>query len=180
MTDVLSPHSHINEQSQDNEQSQNNEQSRDNEQSQSDTPALSFTTERTIDSDDAGSDQEPLESEQASSDIVTFRTAPGSKITLPASRKSINRRTADDYLGISSSRVFSCPVPQFPASIDQTWTVDSFYKHVDDDVHTTHFYQAGSHNCPFGCHMGFLNDFASHEHIQKRSCKEEESLSRKT
>lgn len=69
---------------------------------------------------------------------MTFGTAPGPISTLPASRKAIERRTANDYVGTSpSGRVLSCPMPQCPTSVDETWAVEGFHKYMEDGMEIT-------------------------------------------
>jgi hypothetical protein len=89
--------------------------------------------------------------------------------------KAINRRTANDHAN-ASGRVFSCPATGCRETITEAWTVERFDKHMDEDLHTTHFFQLGSHRCPFGCQKGFLNDCALHKHIQKGLCEDGETL----
>jgi hypothetical protein len=84
--------------------------------------------------------------------------------------------TTNDYANVPSGRIFSCPVPQYRATITETWTNEMFYKHMEDDVHTTYMYYYDSHICPFECHQEFLNDFALFRHIQKQSCEKAAKL----
>jgi hypothetical protein len=79
-------------------------------------------------------------------------------------------------LYVLSGRMFSCLVPQCRATITETQTNEKFYKHMEDDTHTTYLYQHKSHICPFGCNKGYLNDFALYRHIQKNLCEEAGSL----
>jgi hypothetical protein len=58
----------------------------------------------------------------------------------------------------------------------EAWSIEKFYKHLDDDIYTTYLDQSGTHSCLFGCDKGFLNDFALHRHIQASSCEESDKL----
>ncbi|KAH0332514.1 hypothetical protein KCU81_g10088, partial [Aureobasidium melanogenum] len=107
--------------------------------------------------------------------IITFGSAAPTNSVV--SNKSINRRTANDYAGTNGGMVYSCPVHECKQPINEAWTIDKFYKHLDDSLHTDYFFQKDMHICPFGCQKGFLNDFALHRHIQQSSCKESEDLS---
>lgn len=137
---------------------------------------------RRINSSEAESDHEPPARQNtaalSSQAVLTFGTAPGTTGVQLATNKAVNRRTANDYANTPAGKLFSCPVPQCQAPITEAWTVVRFYKHMEDDMHTTYFYQNGSnsHKCPFGCHKGFLNDFALHRHIQQKLCEEADKL----
>ncbi|KAH0294107.1 hypothetical protein M436DRAFT_81786 [Aureobasidium namibiae CBS 147.97] len=155
--------------------------------SQDDVPVLDFETgtkrKRRIDSSDAGSSQEvPAEDEESHSEhesfpLLTSGAAPTpTQRTLAASTKAINRRTANDLAGVPSGKVFACPVANCNASITESWSIQQFYKHMEDGTHTAYFYHARSHQCPFGCHEGFFNDFALHRHIQKQLCEQADAL----
>jgi hypothetical protein len=113
--------------------------------------------------------EQELEQESEEDNVVTFGTATAGPPV--SSSKAINRRTAKDYANAPSGRVFSCPVPGCEDTITETWTVDKFYKHLNEEIHTIYFEEVGSHVCPFGCEEGFLNDYALHKHIQKQSCE---------
>jgi hypothetical protein len=56
-------------------------------------------------------------------------------------------------------------------TITEAWTIGKFYKYMDVSLHTTYFYQVGTHAYPFGCEKGFLNDYDLHKHIQKDMCE---------
>jgi hypothetical protein len=60
---------------------------------------------------------------------------------------------------------FSCPVPGCKDDLPEVWTIEKLYKQVHEDLHTTYFYQVGTHTGPFGCEKGSLNDYALHKHI---------------
>jgi hypothetical protein len=92
------------------------------------------------------------------------------------SSKAINRNPANDHSNIPSAKIFSCPVPHCSATITEAWTNEKFYKHMDDDIHTTYLCEQDSHVCPFDCEMGFLNGFALFTHIQKKSCEKADNL----
>ncbi|KAG9719835.1 hypothetical protein KCU73_g14689, partial [Aureobasidium melanogenum] len=106
--------------------------------------------------------------------IITFGSA--APRTLVVSTKPINRRTANDYAG-TSGMVYSCPVAGCEQPMNEAYTIERFYKHLDDALHTDYFYHQNTHVCPFGCQKGFLNDFALHRHIQQSSCEESNALS---
>lgn len=87
------------------------------------------------------------------------------------SNKPINRRTANDYAGSAGEKVFTCPVSQCTAQITEEWTVEKFYKHMEDAMNTTAFYEAGTHVCPYGCSKGLMNEFSLHRHVQNSMCR---------
>jgi hypothetical protein len=105
--------------------------------------------------------------------IITFGAA--APTTSVVSTKPINRRTANDYAG-TSGMVYSCPVAGCEQPMNEAYTIERFYKHLDDPLHTEYFYQNNTHVCPFGCQKGFLNDFALHRHIQQSLCEESNAL----
>lgn len=76
--------------------------------------------------------------------IIFGTAAPTTSIV---SNKAINRRTANDYAGTRSGMVFSCPVTGCEQPINEAWTVEKFYKHLEDPLHTECFYQRKSHLC---------------------------------
>ena len=47
-------------------------------------------------------------------------------------------------------------------------------------MHTAYLYQTNSHRYLFGCHQGFLNDFALFRHTQKHSCEKVDNLLERT
>jgi hypothetical protein len=61
-------------------------------------------------------------------------------------------------------------------TIAEAWTKEKFHKNMDDDVHTTYFYQFGDRTCTFECEKGSLNAYALHKHIQKDVCEDGETL----
>lgn len=105
--------------------------------------------------------------------IITFGAA--APTTSVVSTKPINRRTANDYAG-TSGMVYSCPVAECEQPMNEAYTIERFYKHLDEALHTDYFYQKNTYVCPFGCQTGFLNDFAVPLHIQQSLCKESNAL----
>ncbi|KAH0160258.1 hypothetical protein KCU67_g6797, partial [Aureobasidium melanogenum] len=95
----------------------------------------------------------------------------------PASTKPINRRIADDFASTATGMIFSCPVPNCGTAFIQSYTIDSFYRHTENDTHLKHFYDTRSHPCHFGCEKGFLNELALHRHVQQLMCEEAQDLS---
>ncbi|KAG9566150.1 hypothetical protein KCU79_g3922, partial [Aureobasidium melanogenum] len=85
--------------------------------------------------------------------IITFGSA--APTTLIVSNKAVNRLTANDYAGTTSGMVYSCPVNGCEQAINEAWTTEKFYKHLDDALHTDYFYQQNTHVCPVGCQKGF-------------------------
>jgi len=93
---------------------------------------------RRADSSDAGSEQEVPAGDEESSPLVTFGAAPTStQRTFAASTKAINRRTANDLAGVPSGKVFACPLANCNASITESWSIQQFYKHMEDGFHST-------------------------------------------
>lgn len=128
----------------------------------------------------AGMDQEEEDPDQQlpAGDVVTFGTTPSliPPRSLPASNKAINRRTANDFAGVPSGKTFACPVLGCHAPVTESWSIDRFYKHIEDDMHTTYFYDNGIHQCPFSCHNEYLSDFALHRPCQKQMCEQANKL----
>jgi hypothetical protein len=100
--------------------------------------------------------------------------------TLPGHRPLRLRRSnvtlPNEYANVPSGRMFSCPVPQCRANITEAWTNEMFYKHMEDDMHTTYLYPQDSYIFSFKCHQRFLNDFALFCYIQKQSCEKPAKL----
>ncbi|KEQ65647.1 uncharacterized protein M437DRAFT_81503 [Aureobasidium melanogenum CBS 110374] len=112
----------------------------------------------------------------------TSTTANAAAITssannMPPSTRQINRRTTNAFASTATGVVLSCPVPNYKTVFAQSYTIDSFYKHMEDDAHFKRFYDKSSHHCPFGCEKGYFNEFALHRHVQQRMCEEAEDLS---
>lgn len=47
---------------------------------------------------------------------------------------------------------------------------------MEDVVHTTAFYEASPHVCPYGCSKGFMNEFSLRRHVQESKCEKTDDL----
>ncbi|KAG9666912.1 hypothetical protein KCU99_g9362, partial [Aureobasidium melanogenum] len=74
--------------------------------------------------------------------IITFGAA--APTTSVVSTKPINRRTANDYAG-TSGMVYSCPVAECEQPMNEAYTIERFYKHLDEALHTDYFYQKNTY-----------------------------------
>lgn len=77
---------------------------------------------------------------------------------------------SDNWLAPGKFGAFKCPVPSCGARVHRGARVWKFYMHVEDTIHTSHFFHNGYVPCRFGFERGFIDVFSEFRHYISKSC----------